>query len=736
LLFSFTQREKHEEHSNCTTQEHPNHHKQDHTHHPFQSQEHFIPNYICDTMARNEDDGFDFEDARDSNSVPLSSLAIALASATANERDRRQRKTLVERLTRLLFDVLGHPRVANASENHPPKESEGGALSPENNTVETIPPPTETPLATDASLMQTDDTKESINQKSTHAVDDAVPLSNDRTALMEQILGEDEGSTTIACSFLSANPTKKTTWNRNRPLALHWVWQTSHDRDGSIQHSTCNLSVLVKEGVTIEFWAPPSTPLGAESQQETHQEKQQRQPDSQKIAICEISRFQWTLEGATKKASDDGESFEDIDIESFWKLENATLSWTMGSVGDFPAEEVLLEGRDISLMGRIVDNFGTKEENGKTKDTQSSLRLQSKSVLSLKVSSVGSLGGSDEEKRRVGLALRTLVAFLDQIISVPNLKLYLTDLSGGDNNENGAPSGSAEVDTIPSFEDAGDSMNLGDAMRYYLKYYCSGTNTKTVTSTTASNRPSKFLSMGDSVATFGALAATGTSFITPIGGLVSVAALAAKDGVTAAARKGKEVRMSHMQQQSTSLEGEGGNELTNRTSLESAAAAASKFEPSAEDGYKFGDVGRGLFGSIREMRQRNHSDGGNSGNYLKENKGRFVGVAGGTAGAAIGLVIAGPVGAIAGSFFGSKGSQIAVQKQEQQQQQESGSTDGEHNSNDSNGGHRFGDNIRKFSLGVVARGKEASGRETSEGYKFGDFSRGLFAKRSNDSEPA
>ena len=673
-------------------------------------------------MAQNEDDGYS-----NSNSVPLSSLAIALASATANERDRRQRKILVERLTQLLFDVL---YVESASGNHPPKESEGGANPPEN-----------------SDEAQTD----------TAASVEAIPHSNERAALLEQILGQDEGSTTIPCSFSSAAPTKKTTWNRNRPLALHWVWQASHDGDGSIQNSTCNLTVLAKEGITIEFWASPSTMTqGADSQQEIDQEKEP--PDPQKIAICEVSRFQWTLEGVTKKVSDDAESFEDI--ESFWKLESATFSWTMGSVGDFPAEEVLLEGRDILLMGRIIDNASTKEKSDKTEGKQPSLRLQSKSVLSLKVYSVGNLGGSEEEKRRVGLALRTLVAFLDQIMSVPNLILSLTDLSGGggdnnnnnNNNENDVPRGSAEGDSIPSFEEAGASMNLGDAMKYYLKYYCSGTKTKSAANTSASNKPSRFLTMGDSVATFGALAATGTSFITPIGGLVSVAALAAKDGVTAAARKGKEVRMSRMQQQqTTSLEEEAGNELTNRTSLEFGGDGQSSAAPAAtKDGYKFGDIGRGLAGSIREMRQQSHSNNGpestngnDNGNYLKENKGRFAGIAGGTAGAAMGLLIAGPVGAIAGSFIGSSSSQNAVQKrehqeqqEEEQQQQQSESTDGEYNSNDNNGGQRFGDNIRKFSLGMVSRGKEASGRETSEGYKFGDFSRGLFAKRGNNSEPS
>lgn len=125
------------------------------------------------------------------------------------------------------------------------------------------------------------------------------------------------------------------------------------------------------------------------------------------------------------------------------------------------------------------------------------------------------------------------------------------------------------------------------------------------------------------------------------------------------------------QQQSASSEG-----LTNRTSLGFGDDGQSSAPPAAtKDGYKFGDFSRGLVGSIRGMRQQNHSDNGNesnsgSGNYLKENKGRFAGVAGSTAGAVMGLLIAGPVGAIAGSFIGSSSCQNAVQKQEEKQQQQ------------------------------------------------------------------
>ena len=145
-------------------------------------------------------------------------------------------------------------------------------------------------------------------------------------------------------------------------------------------------------------------------------------------------------------------------------------------------------------------------------------------------------------------------------------------------------------------------------------------------------KSSKFLSMGHSMATFGAMAATGTTMISPIGAVVSVAALAAKDGVVAAARKGKEVRVSRQQQQqhqcaTTAIE-EGGDALVNRISLnfgdgggESSTtnntttidggvgpsntnSTTAGPDAAGEDGYKFGDVTRGLIGTIREKRQQ------------------------------------------------------------------------------------------------------------------------------------
>jgi hypothetical protein len=627
---------------------------------------------MTDAVLFNNIDNDSGHFGNDDGAFPLSSLALALANATANERDRRQRKALVENIVCYLVDTLD-----------PNAETSGAGTQ--------------------------------------------------NTDLVEQILKEDTGSTTIAMSLSSATPAKKITWNRNQPLILHWVWQEFKDDEGSVLHSTCNVSILAKEGVTIEFGAPPTTTASADPQQSQ---------ELQKIVVCDVSNFQWTLEGRTKKTSDNDERSDDI--QSFWKLESANLSWTMGSFDEVVAEEVLMEGTDISLIGNIVAIHSMEEEIDKSesKNKRPSLRLQSKSVLSLKVSAVGSLGGSDEEKRRVGLALRTMVAYLDNIVFVPNLHLSLTELSK--DGEIAPPIGNADGSDIPSFEEAGDSMSLGDAMKYYLKYYCSGSNNTGV----SRNLASKFLSMSDSITTFGALAATGTSFISPIGAAVSVAALAAKDGVEAAARRGKQIREEQSTMEEASSASGGGNELTNRISLEFVAEqsssptrspAAAAAAAANEGRYKFGDVTRGIVGSIREKRQEQQrkqnqassapSEGDGDGTYFQQNKARFAGVAGSTAGAAAGLLIS-------GSYFGSMGSQRAVQKQEQQQQQSTNRGEA--------GGFRFGDNFRK----VVATGREkteglgdnirkavATGREKTEGYRFGDFSRGLLTKVKGQGPP-
>ena len=685
---------------------------------------------------------YEFIDGNNASDGAFSLSALAIASA--NERDRRQRRNLVDNMVRVLFDAFGKGEgTTNNNEDFP-----GDGILPNTEELE----------------------QQKLN----------------RNELVEAILGQDSGSTPIATNLSSVTAKTKTTWNRSRPPFVHWVWQKLEDDKGCALYSTCNMSFLANNGIAIDLFVPSVTnKTGAEELQAAANDAQQLHngDEQQAIATCDVSKFQWTLEGTTKKAGDDSSAEDNTpdvfeDIQGFWKIDGAALSLTMPTFGDVITEEILLECKDLSLMGRIVD------EN-KNNDEKTPLKLQSKSVLSLNVSSIGTVGGADVEKRRVGMALRALVDYLDGIASVPNLHLSLKDLA----------SGKSESEEIPSFEQVGESMTLGDAMKYYLKYYCNGEpkKNKLGENIASSIKSKKFLTMGDSMVTFGAMAATGTSMITPLGAAVSVAALAAKDGVAAAARKGKEVRISLQQQKlnaasEAAKKAEAGDEFSNRVSLDLGAAVASpdgstkatvvedgetappgsenksgpdgyKFgdvtrnligsireksskvvagasngqaHPGAlrpdgksdEDGYKFGDVTRGLIGSFREKRQQKQSldlgeASGNteSNDYLEENKGRFAGVAGGSAGAAAGLVMAGPIGALAGSFIGSVSGQAAVHGQ----QEDDG---GEATNANSSKQYRFGDNLR----GVIARGKESVGRDTTDGYRFGDFSRGLMAK--------
>eukprot|EP00531_Pseudo-nitzschia_arenysensis_P001630 CAMPEP_0116145842 /NCGR_PEP_ID=MMETSP0329-20121206/16839_1 /TAXON_ID=697910 /ORGANISM="Pseudo-nitzschia arenysensis, Strain B593" /LENGTH=526 /DNA_ID=CAMNT_0003641535 /DNA_START=26 /DNA_END=1606 /DNA_ORIENTATION=+ len=270
--------------------------------------------------------------------------------------------------------------------------------------------------------------------------------------LSQQILGgEETGSTTIAGNFSSVTPTTKVIFNQNHALRLLWSWQVSQNRDGATEYSTCYLSIFANEGVKIDFF-PPTTAPGTVPQTEE---------DALKIAVCDASNFQLTLEGTTKKESSSDESFEDIQI--FWKLESASFSWISGSIDDIPAEEILLEAKDVSLTGKIVENVGNA----------GIVQLQPESVLSLKISSVGSLGLSDKEIRRVGMALRALVNFLDVLVEVPNLHLSLTDI-----RETSAlfsrPGRTEEEAQNPAGEE--EILTLGGAMRYYLKHYCNGSN--------------------------------------------------------------------------------------------------------------------------------------------------------------------------------------------------------------------------------------------------------------------
>lgn len=597
------------------------------------------------------------------------SLAIALATATANERDKKQRKILTEQLVRVLYDTLDCP----SGENPYGSTTTTTAIT----FAEAIPVIVDdnqaVSLPVDGSEVQTLSSSQGYPPMETGA-NQSSDLVHERAQLVERIVG-------IENAEASVSPTTKILINEGQPLALEWDWQESRDDDGVIEYSTCTLRASAENGAVIEFYAPQARTQSIEAQQ---QFSDHREPE--KIAICNVPMFEWTLAGSTKKPEDLEE------IQSCWNIEKAifSLNSKSESFNGVAMERVLLEGREISLAGRI---------NTKLEGRRQPLELQSKSVLSLEVFSIESLGGNDESFVSAGLALRELEAYLDKIAFVPNLHLSLV-------NRNDESDKDAQGTVIPSFEESGGSSNsLGDALKYYLKYYSSGTNNiNCAGSTGALCQPSKFLSIGDSVTTFSAMAMTGTSFVTPIGVAVSMAALVAKDGIGEAARKGKEARLS------------------------TAAATDTK----SEDRYKFGDVTRGVIGSIRSNRQQEQHqeqqqvslppEGDRSADYLEQNKGRFTGVAVGTAGAAAGLVIAGPLGAMAGSYLGSMGSQAVLESKEKKAK---APADKEitKQSESKNEGYRFGDRTRA----LVARGKEATGRETVEGYRFGDISRGLFA---------
>lgn len=268
-------------------------------------------------------------------------------------------------------------------------------------------------------------------------------------------------------------------------------------------------------------------------------------------------------------------------------------------------------------------------------------------------------------------------------------------------------------------------------------------------------------SIGDSLAISGGLAATGASFISPIGVAVSVAAVGVNDGITMAANKGKETRHG--------------------------------------DGYRFGDVARGVMATLKEQRagkatrypddhdNYDHPGGtsstvGGSGttdsrsndihhhdglqetkssiktqpSETQDHKARYAGIVGSSIGAAAGLALAGPIGFVAGSLIGGTTTQQAMMQRRKdealpdQQQQDrpsqgepcnfpldaSGSnygmapqdaTDMNNNSAISTESKpwRFGDNVRN----AVQRGKEVAGRDSTSEYQFGDLTRGLFSRR-------
>ena len=223
-------------------------------------------------------------------------------------------------------------------------------------------------------------------------------------------------------------------------------------------------------------------------------------------------------------------------------------------------------------------------------------------------------------------------------------------------------------------------------------------------------------SITDTLVMTGGLIATGASFVTPIGAAVSVVAVGGKDAIVAAARKGQASR--------------GG------------------------EGYKVGDVSRGIVSSIHKHGQQpgkstEQTDDDlvmsrdssppleqESATFLESNRHRYVGILGSSAAAAVGFAIAGPIGLMAGSLIGGEATRELINRPrcdvDEPKSEVSTREDSpvltqqlEKDEKSVGEGWKFGDNIRN----VVKRGKEADGRPKNDGYKFGDFSRGLFAKK-------
>eukprot|EP00536_Pseudo-nitzschia_multiseries_P015162 jgi/Psemu1/291863/fgenesh1_pg.832_\ len=661
------------------------------------------------TSTNENGNGNDWESSDDEDFDGPSSLldfssgfGNSLAIATANERDKRRKKVLVEGLVALVCRALG---------------------------IQAAAPP-------------------------------------------DRILERESGSCPLVLprSFVSANASAKTTWTNPHHAHFHWAWE-KHNSSSKDAYSTCRIRVVVNEGLTVELSA----------------RAQSLQPEQQPTTTT-------TTSGSGVRSLKAGMDDDFEDMRSSWKIDSASLSCRTGlgcsEDGDpmISADEVLLEGSNIVLEGSLLLEVDDEDEDNNPSPPV--LRLQSRSKLSLAVTPPPNvLSGSDEDKRATGLALRACVAYLDEIGSVPNLCLSLlmpnsTDRNDGDGNT-----------SIPTLEQSGErSMTLGDALRYYIFYYCSSSNNSSNNNGGGSSgasdstgggdaaaraRPGKKgLTVGDSVVAFGLLTVTGTSYLTPVGAAVSVAALAAKDGVAAAARKGQELRTSRQQQQQQehhqapidrpldpsawttrnatrkgSVPGESNHNNNNNNSVA---------ESEAEAGYRFGDITRGIVGSIREKRQQsqrrmssrqsssNSGDDPNDNNYrgnnwFSENRARVAALGGQTAGALAGFVVAGPLGSIAGSVIGSEAGQRAVMEIEQEQREQEQArlaqeqrqqpqqllqrvTGGgsrqpvapplTNNNNNNNTGIR----------GIMARGREVTGRRSDDGYRFGDFSRGLVAK--------
>jgi hypothetical protein len=214
----------------------------------------------------------------------------------------------------------------------------------------------------------------------------------------------------------------------------------------------------------------------------------------------------------------------------------------------------------------------------------------------------------------------------------------------------------------------------------------------------------------------------------------------------------------------------------------------------ADESYKFGDISRGIVRGISTATDAGASSRGGDGSdyvpgdltvgvakatgeYVGNNKGKLASAGGSGIGSMVGLAVAGPLGFVAGSYFGSKagksitgedaakiseseksspsqyqasynanvGNQYQQGHQQvnsrQQQSYNHSSTQQAYQSHlhqprsqynqtqqaqtqqqQDSQGYKFG----SITKGILAKGKESDGRSKKDGYKFGDFSRGLF----------
>ena len=323
----------------------------------------------------------------------------------------------------------------------------------------------------------------------------------------------------------------------------------------------------------------------------------------------------WTLEGSTGRITDNNVNPENR-IRSGWQLERATFSLACGIGSEaVPAEEVLLEGTDISLAGTLV-----LDDNDRP-DRDPLFRLQPGSaLLSIGDFSIARFltGRSNDDKHRIGRALQILIAYLDGIVSGPNLHLSLPNMNDD-----------KETSKVRSFEDCGCESGLGGALKRCLRCGCGGTR-RNRNGAIATGLPA----LGESMAAFGAIAAMETS------NLVAVTAMAAKDGVEAAARRGREIRQ----------------RKAARTGLRPTKTR------DGGSGNRFGDITRGLVRSIHLRAPHRNEDGAAGAGCTGEEQHAAGGDSSTAGGVLMGMLCGGRpvVGDAVGFLVGSKGGRPAV----------------------------------------------------------------------------